>query len=112
MAAALDWKLFYAAPAEFTFAAPWWLLLDRPESWDAGLDDWDTLFDKRLKSFFIAMVKSENIEIEKGTLKEEQRLSGPMQQGWESGDFLIGYGTKNLPDASFGPVPVVGHSLR
>ncbi|GAD97289.1 hypothetical protein PVAR5_5963 [Paecilomyces variotii No. 5] len=32
----IDWEFTYAAPVEFSYAAPWWLLLERPEEWDLG----------------------------------------------------------------------------
>ncbi|GAB1198103.1 hypothetical protein APSETT444_007411 [Aspergillus pseudonomiae] len=36
----VDWEFTYTAPAEFTYAPPWWLLLVKPEDWPNGLDDW------------------------------------------------------------------------
>lgn len=34
----IDWEFAYAAPAEFTYVAPWWLLLQSPEDWDGDLN--------------------------------------------------------------------------
>ncbi|KAK9440300.1 Protein kinase-like domain protein [Metarhizium brunneum] len=31
--AVIDWEFSYAAPSEFTFAPPWWLLIEQPEYW-------------------------------------------------------------------------------
>lgn len=36
----VNWEFTYAAPAEFTYSPPWWLLLIMPEEWPAGLGDW------------------------------------------------------------------------
>lgn len=35
----IDWEFTYAAPAEFSFALPWWLLLEQPEYWENGIED-------------------------------------------------------------------------
>ncbi|KAJ0415264.1 hypothetical protein BJY00DRAFT_293772 [Aspergillus carlsbadensis] len=35
----VDWEFSYAAPVEFSFAPPWWLLIERPEYWPQGLED-------------------------------------------------------------------------
>lgn len=87
----VDWEFTYAAPAEFSHAPPWWLLIERPELWPEGIEDWARVFDYRLKTFLKAMNDCEDTAIERGWLKEDQRLSVPMQQSWESGDFWIIY---------------------
>ncbi|GIJ89302.1 hypothetical protein Asppvi_008239 [Aspergillus pseudoviridinutans] len=35
----VDWEFAYAAPVEFSFGPPWWLLIEKPEYWPRGLDD-------------------------------------------------------------------------
>ncbi|KAJ5721030.1 uncharacterized protein N7483_008964 [Penicillium malachiteum] len=87
----VDLEFTYAAPVEFSFAPPWWLLLERPEYWRGGLEDWTDSFDRRLRTFLKAMVKCEDNAIQEGRLKENERLSGPMQESWDSGDFWIVY---------------------
>ncbi|KAF9886741.1 hypothetical protein FE257_011118 [Aspergillus nanangensis] len=87
----VDFEFTYAAPVEFSFAPPWWLLLKRPEYWPDGLEDWTKLFDRRLQTFLKAMVQCEDDAIEKGRLSEKDRLSGPMRESWDSGDFWILY---------------------
>ncbi|KAG9255097.1 uncharacterized protein F5Z01DRAFT_681155 [Emericellopsis atlantica] len=32
----IDWEYCYAAPAEFTYCPPWWLLLTHPDDWTDG----------------------------------------------------------------------------
>ncbi|RMJ28406.1 Phosphotransferase enzyme family [Aspergillus sp. HF37] len=87
----VDWEFTYAAPAEFSYAPPWWLLIEKPEFWSKGVEDWTSAFDCRLKTFLKAMKGCEDTAIQQGRLKEDQRLSGPMHQSWEAGDFWIMY---------------------
>lgn len=51
----VDWEFTYAAPVEFSFAPPWWLLIEKPEYWSRGLDDWCREYEKRLQTFLSAM---------------------------------------------------------
>jgi hypothetical protein len=30
LAGVVDWEFTYAAPAEFSYAPPWWLLIEKP----------------------------------------------------------------------------------
>ncbi|GKZ29709.1 hypothetical protein AbraIFM66950_006219 [Aspergillus brasiliensis] len=91
LAGVVDWEFTYAAPAEFTYAPPWWLLIEKPEYWSNGLEDWARTFDYRLKTFLEVMKNHEDDAIQKGRLKEDQRLSCHMRQSWESGDFWVVY---------------------
>ncbi|KAJ5704213.1 hypothetical protein N7493_011351 [Penicillium malachiteum] len=75
----VDWEFTYAAPAEFSYAPPWWLLIETPESWEKGLEDWTQVFDYRLKTF-IKVMRAQN---------EGQFLADRMQDSWESGDFWV-----------------------
>ncbi|KAF5685182.1 phosphotransferase family [Fusarium globosum] len=36
----IDWEFAYAAPSEFSFDPPWWLLLKYPEYWPGGYKEW------------------------------------------------------------------------
>lgn len=49
------------------------------------------MFDFRLQMFLKAMRDCEDTAIQQGRLREDQRLSGPMRESWESGDFWIMY---------------------
>lgn len=91
VAGVVDWEFTYAAPVEFSYAPPWWLLIEKPEYWPKGLEHWTRVFDYRLKTFLKVMKEHEDSMIQKGRLKEDQRLSGPMYQSWESGDFWVIY---------------------
>jgi hypothetical protein len=92
--AVIDWEFSYAAPSEFTFAPPWWLLIEQPEYWDKGLDDWIEKYERRLTTFLKAMVDCEDVSIASGGLREEQRLSGKMRESWASGDFWTMYAAR------------------
>lgn len=89
----VDWDFKYTAPVEFTHAPPWWLILDKPEYWPKGLDDWCIEYEKRLETFLDAMVQCE--EAPNTPIAESQRLSGAMRRSWESGDFWIMYAARN-----------------
>ncbi|KAL3478308.1 hypothetical protein BJX99DRAFT_245621 [Aspergillus californicus] len=91
----IDWEFTYVAPVEYTHSPPWWLLIEKPEFWEAGLDDWSNVFERRLQTFLRAMVKCEDEAISKGQLDESQRLSRPMRESWETGDFWISYAARN-----------------
>ncbi|CAG8886368.1 unnamed protein product [Penicillium egyptiacum] len=82
----VDWEFTYAAPAERSYSPPWWLLIEKPEYWSKGIE---TGREYRLKTFLKVMKDCEDIAIQQGSLREEQRLSGPMGQSWENGDFWI-----------------------
>ena len=77
----VDWEFTYAAPVEVSYAPPWWLLIETPENWEKGMDDWERVFDSRLKTFLKAMRKHEG----------GHSLADHMQDSWESGDFWVVY---------------------
>ncbi|TWU75061.1 hypothetical protein ED733_006619 [Metarhizium rileyi] len=90
----VDWEFTYAAPIEFSFAPPWWLLLEQPEYWPGGAQDWIEVYETRLKTFLKAMTDTENKAIASGRLMESQRLAPKMKMSWESGDFWVTYGAR------------------
>ncbi|KAJ5771292.1 kinase-like domain-containing protein [Penicillium nucicola] len=63
IAGVIEWEFTYAAPAEFSHAPPWWLLIEKPEYWSEGLEDGTRVFDDRLKTFFRAMKDHEDTAI-------------------------------------------------
>ncbi|KAJ5239574.1 hypothetical protein N7468_004193 [Penicillium chermesinum] len=87
IAGVVDWEFTYAAPVEFSYAPPWWLLIEKPEYWSEGIEDWARVFDRRLKTFLTAMRHCEDI----GAQYSQYRLSDQMQRSWESGDFWVVY---------------------
>ena len=93
----VDWEFTYTAPVEFSHAPPWWLLLEKPEYWTKGLDDWCEEYERRLPIFLQAMRDCEEdvFQTRNERLEERQRLSSRMQHSWESGDFWIMYAARN-----------------
>ncbi|GJP95617.1 phosphotransferase family protein [Aspergillus niger] len=75
------------SPIEFSYAPPWWLLIENPDQWHNGIEDWTRVFDRRLKTFLSAMRHCEDAEDVHG----EPRLSDEMRKSWESGDFWVVY---------------------
>ncbi|KAJ6024778.1 hypothetical protein N7540_005575 [Penicillium herquei] len=92
-AGVVDWEFSYTAPVEFTNAPPWWLLLEKPEYWSKGLDDWSIEYGKRLKVFL--EVLKEHEEEMGGDKPKTHRLSTAMQRSWDSGDFWIMYAARD-----------------
>lgn len=100
----VDWEFTYAAPVEFSHAPPWWLLLERPEYWPDGMEAWTKVYEPRLQTFLKVLREQEDVAIDRGRLKDEQRLSRPKQQSWESGDFWVTYAArKSLMAGSLDP---------
>ncbi|KAI9369573.1 hypothetical protein BJX61DRAFT_545467 [Aspergillus egyptiacus] len=89
VSAVIDWEFTYAAPAEFTYVAPWWLLLQSPEDWEADLNEFLTRYNPKLRVFLEALEERENTLIEQNILSESQRLSLRMRQSVENGLFWI-----------------------
>ncbi|EED11693.1 hypothetical protein TSTA_108770 [Talaromyces stipitatus ATCC 10500] len=91
---AIDWEYTYSAPLEFVYSAPFWLLLELPEYWPEGLDDWTNIYETRLVTFLRVLEEREKVALERGLLAEEQRLSTYMRDSWESGDFWVNYAAR------------------
>lgn len=84
---AIDWEFTYAAPVEFTHAAPWWLLLERPEDWELDLNHFLMRYTPRLHIFLEALRECESQKIIEGLLSETQCLSDAMENSMENGLF-------------------------
>lgn len=82
----IDWEYCYAAPAEFTYCSPWWLLLKHPDDWD-NLRLFFEEYVPRHKVFIQALRDEENEMIRRGDMSENQRLSNGMVQSLENGHF-------------------------
>jgi aminoglycoside phosphotransferase (APT) family kinase protein len=83
----IDWEFTYVAPAEFTYTAPWWLLFESPEAWGSDLNNFLKQYKPRLQLFLEILRDCEDMQIQKGTLRESQRLSGKMEHSMENGLF-------------------------
>jgi hypothetical protein len=87
----IDWEFTYAAPSEFTCTPPWWLLLEKPEFWAEGITSWARAYEAPFRIFLSALRKQEDICIDRGDLKRDQRLSSRMEQEWATGRFWVLY---------------------
>lgn len=92
--AVIDWEFTYAAPTEFTYNPPWWLLPETPEYWFRGIKDWSKVYEPRLETFLRVLARREQASIDRGILKEENVLSRRMRENWESGQFWIDYAAR------------------
>ncbi|OAA53088.1 Protein kinase-like domain protein [Cordyceps fumosorosea ARSEF 2679] len=55
----VDWEFCYVGPAGFVSEPPWWLLLEKPEYWADGIEEWIRMFDDRLQIFLKVMEECE-----------------------------------------------------
>ncbi|KAM5497227.1 hypothetical protein McanMca71_004341 [Microsporum canis] len=85
--AVIDWEYTYFAPAEFTHAAPWWLLFESPEAWESDLTRFLDRYRPRLDLFLSVLRKEEDARIAAGEMRKSQRLSGRMAESMEDGVF-------------------------
>ncbi|RAH65646.1 phosphotransferase family protein [Aspergillus aculeatinus CBS 121060] len=85
----IDWEFTYAAPAEFTCVAPWWLLLQSPEDWEGDLNQFLNRYYPRLHVFLKVLGDYENKLTQQHLLSESQRLSPRMQHSMDTGLFWV-----------------------
>ncbi|KAF5723190.1 hypothetical protein FMUND_2041 [Fusarium mundagurra] len=90
IAAALDWEFAYFAPTQFSLDPPWWLLLQPPELWPSGIDDWFQVYEARLKTWLRSMEDQERGE----RINFPENLSVYMRESWLSGRFWLTYATR------------------
>ncbi|KFY77174.1 hypothetical protein V499_03379 [Pseudogymnoascus sp. VKM F-103] len=84
----------YSAPVEFSHAPPWWLLIEQPEYWPRGIDKWITAYEPRLQTILAVLREREDALIQEDRLGEQQRLSLPMRESWDCGDFWLVYAAR------------------
>ncbi|KAL9127442.1 MAG: hypothetical protein Q9217_003679 [Psora testacea] len=92
--AVIDWEFTYTAPVGFAYCPPWWLLLEAPEYWSAGLFDWAATYEPRLRTFLRVLEMREEAAIQRGILDHSQKLSRHMRESWENGRFWEHYGAR------------------
>ncbi|GKU15204.1 unnamed protein product [Fusarium langsethiae] len=88
--AAIDWEFTYIAPTQFSLDPPWWLLLEVPEMWSSGIDNWASVYDVRLKTWLLAM---EDVECAAADFMPF-KLSTYMRESWVSGRFWLNYASR------------------
>ena len=87
----IDWELTYSAPTQFILDPPWWLLLDVPEMWSAGLQDWTTKFEIRLETWISSM---DMAEAAASLNVLPFKLSEYMRESWTTGRFWLSYAAR------------------
>ena len=84
----IDWEYCYAAPAEFTYCSPWWLLLRHPEDWEDGdLGAFLEQYLPRQRLFLQVLQEEEGKLIERKEITEDRRLSVRMAESIQNGHF-------------------------
>jgi len=69
--AVVDWEFAYAAPAQFTFDPPWWLLLMEPDWWEDGAyPEWMEAYEPRMQTFIRVLEEEERNLLEGGDFAE------------------------------------------
>ena len=76
-------------PVEFTYAAPLWLLLERPEDWETDLNQFLVRYMPRFYTFLEVLKDCETKKIQDGSLSQSQRLSIVMEKSFDTGLFWI-----------------------
>ncbi|TVY31983.1 hypothetical protein LOCC1_G008557 [Lachnellula occidentalis] len=89
----IDWEFTYTAPTQFILDPPWWLLLDTPEMWNAGIDDWVKNYELRLETWLSAIKAAEESAGSKSQSMEFP-LSAYIRQSWETGRFWLSYAAR------------------
>ncbi|KAF7549587.1 hypothetical protein G7046_g8288 [Stylonectria norvegica] len=86
---AIDWEFAYVGPTQFTLDPPWWLLLDVPEMWDNGIEDWTNTYERRLQTWLLAIEEMEQ-DMKPGSFL----LSAYMRESWATGRFWLNYAAR------------------
>jgi hypothetical protein len=89
----IDWEFTYVAPTQFVLDPPWWLLLETPEMWDDGIDDWVKNYELRLETWLSVMKEVEESAVSESK-STELPLSAYMRESWETGRFWLTYAAR------------------
>ncbi|KAI1410869.1 phosphotransferase family protein [Hypoxylon sp. FL1857] len=102
----IDWEFAYAAPAQFSYDPPWWLLLEEPESWKEGYRGWMETYEPRLQ-IFLRVLEAEEKKFAvanlaegvsslslTGDAKTEPPLSQRMRESWEKKTWMVKYAAR------------------
>lgn len=101
----IDWEFAYAAPAQFSFDPPWWLLLEEPDWWADGHREWLKAYEPRLQTFLNVLKIEESKMAAKNLTKMVDGisltgggassmhipLSQRMRESWENQTWMLNY---------------------
>ncbi|KAK3381385.1 hypothetical protein B0H63DRAFT_475545 [Podospora didyma] len=85
----IGWEFAYVGPTQFVLDSPWWFLLDVPEMWDDGIEDWASVYDSRLRTWLSSMEEAEK-DVSPGSLL----LSAHMRESWDTSRFWLNYAAR------------------
>ncbi|KAH8171104.1 phosphotransferase enzyme family protein [Sarocladium implicatum] len=123
----IDWEFAYAAPAQFSFHPPWWLLLLEPDSWPGGYREWMKVYEPRLQTFLRVLEAEEAKMVNTSQTDDlgegETPLSQRMRESWENKTWLLNYAARKswafdfiwwkfLDESFFGPNEYEDHRGR
>ncbi|OTB09419.1 hypothetical protein M426DRAFT_6691 [Hypoxylon sp. CI-4A] len=91
----IDWEFAYAAPAQFSFDPPWWLLLKSPEYWPDGYAPWMEAYKPRLETFLRVLEKEEKRTGISALTRSTIPLSQRMRESWEKQTWMVNYAARN-----------------
>ncbi|KAK7438495.1 hypothetical protein CaCOL14_011870 [Colletotrichum acutatum] len=91
IAAVFDWEFTFAGPTQLVLDPPWWLLLDTPDSWDNGIEDWEHNYEKHLPTWLSALQEAEE---EMKNSETPFLLSAYMRDSWATGRFWLNYAAR------------------
>ncbi|TRX91444.1 hypothetical protein FHL15_007668 [Xylaria flabelliformis] len=130
----IDWEFTYAAPPQFSFDPPWWLLLKCPDEWDGAYTPWMEAYEPRLETFLRLLEDEEKkmrdsseigSDLTNLSLERDRRipLSQRMRESWKHKTWMISYAARNswefdglfwrfLDPMYFGPNEDADHRAR
>ncbi|KAL1865594.1 hypothetical protein VTK73DRAFT_5133 [Phialemonium thermophilum] len=92
----IDWEFAYAAPAQFTFDPPWWLLLLEPDSWPGGYSEWMKVYEPRLQTFLrVLEAEEKKMAGVDGAPASSPSLSRRMRESWQERTWMIDYAARD-----------------
>ncbi|KAI1096437.1 phosphotransferase family protein [Rostrohypoxylon terebratum] len=103
----IDWEFAYAAPAQFSYDPPWWLLLEEPECWPGGYQAWMEAYEPRLRTFLRVLEaeekkmadadiagKMDNLTLADDDKSSKIPLSQRMRESWEKRTWMVSYAAR------------------
>lgn len=103
----IDWEFAYAAPSQFTFDPPWWLLLTEPDWWEGGYQKWIEAYEPRL-DIFLQVLEDEERQLSKAGLTKNvadmslvgsetgrvKTLAQRMRESWETKTWIVNFASR------------------
>ncbi|KAJ5042102.1 uncharacterized protein L3040_004660 [Drepanopeziza brunnea f. sp. 'multigermtubi'] len=113
----IDWEFKYAAPSHFSLDPPWWPVLEKPDQWEGGTEDWVRFYEPRMRIWLsatetaaAALDLNEWPVFHTGPTGETHRaqggvagvviskdipLSTSVRESWDTGRFWLNYAARD-----------------